>query len=57
MIQVTCYPMEPDSILITVQRGWDGNEVFDYLSKQNIIKELSWNDEKVNPSEMAKDQL
>ena len=57
MIQVTCYPMEPDSILITVQRGWDGNEVFDYISKQNIIKELSWNDEKVNPSEMAKDQL
>ena len=40
MITITCYPMEPDTVLVTVQRGWDGEDVYDYLSNQDEIKEL-----------------
>lgn len=50
MVDISCYPMEPDTVLVTVQRGWDGDDVYDYLSKQNKIEELSWNEKKTWPS-------
>ena len=43
--------MEPDSIMLTVMKGWYGDSVFRFLSTQKIIEELSWgNDRKVFPS-------
>ena len=50
MITIICYPIVPDSILVTVQRGWYGDEVFGFLSTQKeLIFELSWDERKVWP--------
>jgi len=57
MIEITCFPQEPDSVLVTVQQGWDGQEVYDFLSKEDTIEELTWNDEKSWPSKRNKDDF
>ena len=41
--------MEPDTLLMTVQKGWQGNEVWNFLNDQRLIEELSWNDKKNYP--------
>ena len=52
MVDITCYPMEPDSVLVTVKRGWRAIDVYNYLIQQDILEEVSWGRRKVNPSEL-----
>ena len=49
-IKIECYPIVPDRILITLQKGWFGEEVFEFLSEQTILKEVKWNDKITSPS-------
>ena len=53
MISIMCYPMEPDSILVTTKRGAeDGEDVWRYLEMQKEIEELSWNERKIQPKDL-----
>ena len=53
MISIMCYPMEPDTILVTTKKGAeDGEDVWRYLSIQKYIEELSWNERKIRPKDL-----
>jgi len=54
MIVILCYPMVPDSILVTVPKGLDGGAVFQYLSMQEILSEVKWNDTLIHPNKRKK---
>ena len=55
MISIMCYPMEPDSILITTdaKKGiQEGEDVWRYLKIQKEIEELSWDNRKIRPIDL-----
>jgi hypothetical protein len=39
--EVQCYDIEWDKVLVTMQKGWDAQEVLDFLLKQDVVVEVS----------------
>lgn len=45
----SCYPIDPDSLLFTTRRGWEGEDVWKYLSQKEEVEELKWNGKIAHP--------
>ena len=41
-IHVTNYVIEDDTILVTLQHGWEGHELRDFLLEQEHVKSVTW---------------
>lgn len=47
--KIACYPIEPDTIMISIVKGWQGIEAWNYLNTVSLIEELKWNDKITYP--------
>lgn len=50
---VTCYDIATNKMAVTLQKGWFGAEVKDFLLEQPEVKEVSWDTEKYRPKSSA----
>jgi len=41
-VTVTCYVIEDDTILATMQHGWNGNQLKEFLLDQKHVKQVTW---------------
>ena len=50
---VTGYDIATNKILLTLQRGWFGQEVKEFLLSQPEVKEVEWDSVKYRPGKKA----
>ena len=51
-LEVQCYDIEWDKILVTMQRGWDADPLLEFLLDQEPVVEVMWNDKKHLPKRL-----
>jgi len=47
LLEISCFPMtDQSSVLVTVKRGWDGENVFQFLKdhQSQFVAEVKWQD-------------
>ena len=49
-VEVTPYAVEYDTLLMTVQRGWNGDELRDFLLSKEEVIEVEWDQSSINLS-------
>jgi hypothetical protein len=48
-VEVTCYDIEWDTVLVTLQRGWNGLQLKEFLLKQPETWQVTWDQHKFSP--------
>ena len=51
-VEVTPYAIEYDTLLMTVQRGWNGDELRDFLLSKEEVIEVEWDQVKYKPERL-----
>ena len=51
-VEVTPYAVEYDTLLMTVQRGWNGDELRDFLLSKEEVIEVEWDQVKYKPERL-----
>lgn len=51
-VEVTPYAVEYDTLLMTVQRGWNGDELRDFLLGKEEVIEVEWDQVKYKPERL-----
>ena len=49
VIEPKCYPIEPDSLMFSTKRPWEGKEIWDFLKMKREIEELTMDGMTLNP--------
>ena len=49
-IDISCYDLEDHRMLVTLQSGWRGYDVKDFLLKESMVTEVEWDSVKYRPT-------
>ena len=52
-VEVTAYDIEWDTVLMTLQRGWNAMQLKNFLLKQPEVWQVTWNQQKFTPDGIA----
>ena len=55
-IEATVYEVSPGRLLVTLQTGWRGYEVREFLLRQAVVAEVSWNQHTYKSEEEEEEQ-
>lgn len=56
-VDVTCYDIGDNRILTTLQKGWKGFQLLQFLLKQPMVSEVEWNQHKYKPGDVVPDDF
>lgn len=50
-LEASCYDIDDNKILVTLQHGWRGSEAKEFLLSREEVQEVMWNEKTFYPSQ------